>query len=214
MQFCEATGLVGIIVEKALGVIDALGYLGAILIVMIENILPFIPSEVILPAIGFATVNGAFYDTGIIGIALSVLVVTFASVLGAIILFTICRKIGVDRVAKIPFVEKEGLVRAEKAFEKHGSLAVMICRIMPVVRVLVTIPAGLSQMKLGKFVLFTTLGSLIWNIFLVGVGAAMGSQWCSLEPLFSKYSKLTLIVVVVLFVLALIVKKKVLNKKS
>lgn len=209
MQFCEATGLVGQIIDVALQVIHTLGYLGALLIVMIENILPCIPSEVILPAIGFASTSGAFSITGVFGVVVAILVVTLASLIGAVLLFEISRKIGVKRIAKLPFVEEDGLKKAERSFEKHGAFAVFICRIIPVVRVLVTIPAGLSEMKLKKFIIFTTLGSLIWNTVLVSIGAAIGNKWCEIEPLFSKYSHLTIVLAVVLIVVAYIVKKKI-----
>lgn len=213
MQFCEATGLIGQIAEVALNIISSLGYLGAVLIVMVENVLPFIPSEVILPAIGFATIQNSFLVGGVLGIIISIILVTFASVLGAVILFLICRKIGVHNIAKIPFVKEEELQKAERAFEKHGAFAVFICRIIPVVRVLVTIPAGLSNMKLKKFITFTLLGSLIWNTILVSIGSAMGVAWCSIEPVFSKYSKVTIIVAVVIILIAYFIKHK-LSKKS
>ncbi|MDR1447914.1 MAG: DedA family protein [Candidatus Ancillula sp.] len=208
MKFCEATGLIGQIVEFALSIIHAFGIFGAGLVVVVENILPFIPSEVILPAIGFAAVNGTFHLQGVLGVIFALLIVTVASVLGALALFLVSRKIGIDGVAKLPFLKLQDIQRAVNTFEKHGDLAVLFCRILPVVRVLVTIPAGISKMKLRAFLFFTFLGSLLWNTVLIGFGALIGNSWCSIEPVFSKYSKLTLVVIVLIFVIAYIIKRK------
>jgi membrane protein DedA with SNARE-associated domain len=208
MQFCEATGLIGQIVEFALGIISVGGWLGVAGIVLVENVLPFIPSEVILPAIGFAAASGIFQITGISALIAAILVTTLASVFGAIILFQISRAIGVHRVAKLPLVDENGLQRAENVFAKYGAAAVFFCRFLPVVRVLVTIPAGLSNMKKRQFILFTALGSLIWNIIFVTIGYSVGTSWCGIEPVFSRYSKVVLIVMVALFVVAWLIKRK------
>ncbi|MDR2082197.1 MAG: DedA family protein [Candidatus Ancillula trichonymphae] len=208
MDFCPATGLVGQIVSSALWIIFALGILGAGLVVAVENILPFIPSEVILPTIGFAAVGGVFHIRGIPGVVFALVVVTFASILGVLVLFFISRKIGVAGITKLPFLKKHDVENAVKTFEKHGDLAVLFCRFLPVVRVLVTIPAGISAMKVRTFLLFTFLGSLVWNTVLIGFGAYVGSSWCDIEPVFSRYSKITLLVVVLIFVIAYVFKSK------
>jgi membrane protein DedA with SNARE-associated domain len=212
MVFCEATGLIGNIVDFALNIIAHLGLVGAGAIVAVENVLPFIPSEVILPAIGFSAGEGAFGFSGVPAVVVAVLVATLASLIGALILFSVARAVGVKNVSKIPFVEEEGLEKAEDTFAKHGAVAVFFCRFIPVVRVLVTIPAGLSKMNIGKFAVFTTLGSLIWNTVFISIGAAIGTQWCSIEPLFSKYSHITVAVLIVLVVGAWLSKKHLKKK--
>ncbi|MDR2508593.1 MAG: DedA family protein [Candidatus Ancillula sp.] len=211
MEYCEASGIIGYFVDFALNLIGALGYIGAMLVVAVENVLPFIPSEVILPAIGMASERGVFPITGALGVVVSVLLVTAASIIGALILFGISRLIGEERVAKLPFIKPEAIAKADRWFAKYGAFAVFICRIIPVVRVLITIPAGISKMKLSSFVIFSTLGSLIWNTALVGVGVAVGSAWCDVEPVFSKFAHITVLVLLVVLILAIVLKKKLLK---
>lgn len=214
MDYCESTGLIGYLVDFALNLIGTLGYLGAALVVAVENVLPFIPSEIILPAIGMATERGVFPVTGVLGAIVSVLLVTFASIAGALILFGISRLIGEERVAKLPFIKAEAVEKADKWFAKYGAFAVFICRVIPVVRVLITVPAGLSKMKLSSFVIFSTLGSLIWNTALVGVGVAVGSAWCDFEPVFSRYAHITVVVLLLVLILAMVLKSKLLKSKT
>jgi membrane protein DedA with SNARE-associated domain len=214
IEACHATGLLGALVEWALAVIGVAGYFGALIVVMIENVLPFIPSEVILPALGMAASQGEFVITGAFGVIVIWLVATLASVLGATILFGICRLIGLERVEKLPFINREKVELADKWFVKHGDFAVFICRIIPVVRVLITVPSGISRMKFRRFILFTLLGTMIWNTVLVGVGAAIGSKWCEIEPVFSQWSHIVVVVGILLLVLAFYIKHKLTSKSD
>jgi membrane protein DedA with SNARE-associated domain len=214
VEACSSTGLIGDIVDWAISIINAAGYLGALLIVMIENVLPFIPSEVILPALGMAASLGAFGISGWLGNVVIVLIVTLASLIGASILFGIARLFGLERVEKIPFIKKEKVEMANNWFLKRGEWAVLICRVIPVVRVLITIPAGLSKMKFSRFLVFSTIGSLIWNTILISVGILVGENWCDWEPVFSKFSHIVVVVLLVLLILAVWIKSKVSKKAS
>ncbi|MDR1862249.1 MAG: DedA family protein [Candidatus Ancillula sp.] len=213
LEACESTGIIGDLVALALNIIGAAGYFGAILVVMVENVLPFIPSEVILPALGMAASQAEFGSTGVLAMFLIIVAVTFASALGAAVLFGMCRLFGEERVKKLPFIDEKHVDQANEWFVKRGDFAVFICRFVPVVRVLITVPAGLSTMKFSRFICFTTLGSLVWNTVFILIGGAVGSAWCDIEPVVSKYLHVTAAVFIIMFALALFLKYKVFAPK-
>lgn len=106
---------------------------------------------------------------------------TLGSVGGALLLYRLGAVIGEERLRRwldhIPFVDREDLDKADRWFERHGRWAVLFGRMVPVVRSLVSVPAGAERMPMGQFTAFTTLGSGIWNSIFVGLGFALGSQW-------------------------------------
>ncbi|MBE3102755.1 MAG: DedA family protein, partial [Bacilli bacterium] len=153
------------------------GYVGIFLLIMLENIFPPIPSEVILTFGGYMTTQS---DMTVIGV---ILISTAGSVAGAVILYGIGLQMDVKRLEKI--VDRYGRVlrltkndihKADTWFDKYGIWTVLFCRLIPLIRSLISIPAGMSNMKFGLFLLFTTLGTLIWNTILVSVGAAVGDN--------------------------------------
>lgn len=154
------------------------GYFGVFLLIMVENIFPPIPSEVILTFGGFMTTYADMTRFGVIGAA------TAGSVIGAMILYGIGQFVDVKRLEKI--VDRWGGVlrltrkdihRADAWFDKYGPWTVFFCRLVPLIRSLISIPAGMSNMNFPLFILLTTLGSLIWNSVLVSVGVAVGANW-------------------------------------
>ena len=165
-------------------VINQFGYFGVALLVIIENVFPPIPSEIVLPFAGFVAQQGAGAaqsDTSVIGMMIAA---TIGSVVGALILYFVSAAIGPDRLRA--FVEKFGkwfgvkaadLVRAEAWFDRRSSLAVLVGRCVPLIRSIVSIPAGFRRMKLSSFVVLTALGSAVWNIALIGAGAVLKDQW-------------------------------------
>ncbi|MFD0787205.1 DedA family protein [Micromonospora azadirachtae] len=161
------------------GVIDAMGALGVALLVALESVIPPIPSEIVLAMAGFLAGEGRF----------NVLVVTLAatagSLLGALILYWVGAVVGEDRLRRwldrLPLVDLDDLERADRWFERYGRWAVFFGRMMPVVRSLVSIPAGTNRMPLVQFVVLTTLGSGLWNGLFVGGGYALGSRWQQVE---------------------------------
>ncbi len=165
-------------------VINQFGYFGVALLVVIENVFPPIPSEIVLPFAGFVAQQGAGAaqsDTSVIGMMIAA---TVGSVVGALILYFVSAAIGPDRLRA--FVEKFGkwfgvkpadLVRAEAWFDRRSSLAVLVGRCVPLIRSIVSIPAGFRRMKLSSFVVLTALGSAVWNIALIGAGAVLKDQW-------------------------------------
>jgi membrane protein DedA with SNARE-associated domain len=163
-------------------VIEALGYPGLTVLVALENIFPPIPSEIILPLAGFLTGQGQF------SFPLVLLATTLGSILGAMLLYGIGAAIGQQRIRRL--VEKYGhwalltpddLTRSELWFDRYGPIAVFVGRLVPVVRSLVSIPAGYRRMPVAQFLVLTGFGSALWNGALVSLGWALGENWHLIE---------------------------------
>jgi membrane protein DedA with SNARE-associated domain len=164
--------------EWVTDVVDALGYLGVAFLVALESVFPPIPSELILPLAGFVAGRG---DASLIGM---IIAATIGSVVGAWLLYGISAAIGPERLHR--FVERRGrwvgvgsddLVRAEAWFDRRSTVAVMCGRCVPLIRSLVSIPAGFRRMPLVRFTVLTALGSAVWNTALIGAGALLGDNW-------------------------------------
>lgn len=165
------------------------GYIGIILMIAVENIFPPIPSEVILTFGGFMTTYTKLTVIGVIVTA------TLGSIIGAIVLYGIGRLIDVERLEKIIDrwgkvlrVKKDDIRKADAWFDKYGYWAVFLCRMVPLIRSLISLPAGMSNMKFVPFLLYTTLGTLLWNTILVLVGAAVGESWETIVHYMDIYS--------------------------
>lgn len=174
------------------------GYIGIFLLIMLENIFPPIPSEVILTFGGYMTTQSAMTPLGVI------LVSTAGSVVGAIILYWIGLQMDVkrlekivDRWGKVLRLTKADIHKADAWFDKYGIWTVLFCRLIPLIRSLISIPAGMSNMKFGLFLLFTTVGTLIWNTILVSVGAAVGDNWESIVGVMDVYSNIVYVLIVI-----------------
>jgi membrane protein DedA with SNARE-associated domain len=168
--------------EFVTNVIETIGYPGLTLLVALENVFPPIPSEVILPLAGFMTGQGRF------SFALVILATTIGSVLGALVLYGIGAAIGKRRVEVLvsryghwALLTSEDLARAEQWFDRYGPIAVFVGRLVPIVRSLVSIPAGYQRMPLLQFIALTFFGSMIWNGTLVTLGWVFGDNWHTVE---------------------------------
>lgn len=168
---------------------EQFGYFGIFLMLAIENIFPPIPSEIILPFGGFMTTTSNLTIPGVI------IAATLGSLLGAVILYYIGRLLDVERMEKlvdrwgnIIRITKKDIRKADKWFDKYGYWTVLFCRMIPLVRSLISIPAGMSGMKFGVFMLFTTIGTLGWNLLLVLIGAALGESWEDITLYMDTYS--------------------------
>ena len=166
----QLTGLSGF----AADVLDRFGEVGLALLVALENVFPPIPSEPIL------TLAGVLATQGRLSLALVLLSSTAGSVLGALVLFELGGRLGrvrlVRLVERLPLVDVGGLERAEAWFTRHGSSAVLLGRFVPVLRSLVSVPAGIERMPRGRFVLLTAIGSGAWNAAFIGIGYGLGSS--------------------------------------
>jgi membrane protein DedA with SNARE-associated domain len=171
---------------------EQFGYLGVFLMIALENVFPPIPSEVILTFGGFMT---TYTELTVIGV---IIAATLGSVVGAVILYWIGYLLNVDKLEKIIDrwghilrVSKEDIRKADAWFDKYGYWTVLFCRMIPLIRSLISIPAGMSGMKFPMFLVFTTIGTLIWNIILVLVGAAVGESWEKIVEFMDVYSNIT-----------------------
>ena len=163
-------------------VIDRLGYAGVAVLVALENLFPPIPSEVILPLTGFLAGQGRMW------LPAAVFAATFGSVTGALALYGLGAWWGMDRLRVVVrnyghfvLLTEADLDRANRWFANHGGRSVLMGRMVPVVRSLVSIPAGVERMPLPAFALYTALGSALWNSALIGLGWWLGDRWEKVE---------------------------------
>lgn len=159
-------------------VVEALGYLGVAFLVALENVFPPIPSEAVLPLAGFVAGRG---DANLIGM---ILAATAGSVVGAWVLYGIAAGIGPERLRAfiVRFggwfsVREHHLERAEAWFDRRANAAVLIGRCVPLIRSVVSVPAGFRRMPLVRFSVLTAIGSLAWNTALISAGAVLGERW-------------------------------------
>ena len=199
--------------EIIINIMENFGYIGIFLLIMIENIFPPIPSEVILLFGGFMT---SVSELTVIGVIISS---TLGSLLGAIILYYVGKifnkerltKIVAGRIGKILHLNGYDIDKANSWFNEKGLKTVFFCRFIPVLRSLISIPAGMNEMKMSKFLIYTIIGSIIWNTVLSLLGYAFGSKWESILKIFDTYSSLVTIILVLIFIgglLYLFTKKK------
>jgi membrane protein DedA with SNARE-associated domain len=195
--------------------IEQFGYWGVFLLIALENVFPPIPSEVILTFGGMST---NFTELTIPGVILSA---TAGSLVGAVILYKIGNLLDVERLEKIVDrwghilrVKKKDIHRADHWFDKYGYWTVLVCRIIPLIRSLISIPAGMSRLNFWLFLLFTTIGTLVWNIILVSVGAKFGESWEEIVQFMDIYSNIIYAVIALVGVVAVVffIKKRMMNK--
>lgn len=181
------------------GLIEQFGYFAVVFLITVENIFPPIPSEVVLTLGGFLATKTSLTLIGVI------LASTLGSIIGAIILFSISRNLTLARLEKLLDTKlfkllgfkKDDAQKAINWFDKYGVGAIFYGRCIPVVRSLVSIPAGIAHVGWTKFLILTTLGSLIWNTVLVGLGFYTGKNWHVVVKIFDDY---TLVIIVVILI--------------
>ncbi|MDR3186173.1 MAG: DedA family protein [Christensenellaceae bacterium] len=196
-------------------IIRQFGYWGIGALIAIENLFPPIPSEIVLAFAGFATVK---YDMTVFGV---IIASTIGSCAGALILYAIGRflkperliKLFEGKIGKILHLKRDDVKRAEKWFSNHGSRAVFVCRFIPLVRSLVSIPAGAAGMKLHTFLPLTLIGTLIWNTVLILLGRAAGATWETVVKYFDLYSKIGVAIIMLIagVILFIFIKNRLLN---
>lgn len=198
--------------EWIIGLMEQFGYIGIFFLILLENIFPPVPSEIILTFGGFMTTYTHLTIIGVISVA------TAGSVAGASILYGIGKLLNVERLEKM--VNRWGHVlrlkvsdihKADAWFDRYGYGAVFFGRMVPLIRSLISIPAGMSDMKFIPFLLYTTLGTLIWNVFLVSTGVILGKSWEKILTFMDVYSNITYAVIglaVIAFIFFWIRKKR------
>ena len=167
----DLSGIVGI----AARLIEDLGLLGVAVFTFAETVFPPIPSEVILPLAGFSAQQGSM------NIALVIVAATAGAYLGALFLYWLGAKLGLERsinwLSKLPLVDREDFEKAAGWFHRHGRPAIFFGRLLPGIRSVISLPAGAERMPLTTFSLYTIAGSALWNTILVTLGALLGTQY-------------------------------------
>jgi membrane protein DedA with SNARE-associated domain len=152
-----------------------LGELGVGVCAFVEVVFPPIPSEVILPFAGFLARQGS------LNVVLVLIAATLGSLLGAVLLYVLGRTLGEERairlLSRLPLVDESDFRTAADWLRRHGRSAVFFGRLIPLVRSVISLPAGATRMPFAVFALFTLAGTLAWNLVLVGAGYLLGSQY-------------------------------------
>lgn len=194
------------------------GYIGIMLLIAIENIFPPIPSEVILTFGGFLTTYTEMKVWGV------VIAATIGAVLGALVLYGVGRFFPPERIegwldgrlGQILHFKREDVERAAQWFTNKGRITVFVCRFIPIIRSLISIPAGMTKMSMGVFLLYTTAGTFLWNTVLVHLGVFAGESWERIADYVDVYAHATLIVLIIVFIIGAIVfyKTRIANKNK
>jgi membrane protein DedA with SNARE-associated domain len=182
-------------------VMDRAGEVGVGVLIALENLFPPIPSEAILPLAGFRAQQGGMDPI------LAWVAATTGALVGALVLYAIGALVGYDRIHELAgkrwfvVLGQKDLERGDHFFEQHGGKIVLIGRCIPLVRSVVSVPAGISRMPIPRFVLFTVLGSAVWNALFITAGWLLGDNWGRVEGWIKpiSYGVLALAVVAVLF---------------
>jgi len=178
-------------------IIAALGYPGITLVMFLENIFPPIPSEIVMPFAGFLVAdNGEMTFPGI------VIAGALGSVLGALVIYyvgvwaddLVIRRF-IRRYGRYFTVSEQDLDRALSFFDRYGEAIVFFGRLIPIIRSLISLPAGMKRMPLRRFLLFTALGTAIWTALLSAAGVILKENWEDILTFIDTYQMVTLVVV-------------------
>ena len=180
------------------GLMDSMGYLGILLLMILENLFPPIPSELIMPSAGFAAARGEM------SLPIVILMGVLGSVIGTLPLYYIGRAFGEERL--VAWADKYGkwltlsgkdIRKADDWFDKHGTKAVLFGRMVPGIRSLLSLPAGMSEMPMPKFLIYSAIGSALWATALASAGYVLGENYDRVEQYISPIPKVVLAAVVV-----------------
>ncbi|MFB2934563.1 DedA family protein [Aerosakkonemataceae cyanobacterium BLCC-F154] len=189
--------------------INSLGYWGIVFLMFLENLFPPIPSEVIMPLAGFTTTQGRLSITFVIVAG------TVGSVLGALLWYYIGKSFGekrlkrwADRHGKWLTISSKDIDKSKKWFNKYGGIAVFIGRLIPGVRTFISVPAGLDKMHLVPFLLYSTIGSVLWVSLLTFAGYILGRNYQLVEKYLGPISSFIVIALIVGFVFWVIKRRR------
>lgn len=199
--------------ETLIEILDKFGYIGVTLLIALENIFPPIPSEVILTFGGFMTTYTKLTPAGVIACA------TAGSVIGAVVLYEVGCLLTKDKLdyflygklGRLLHFNGDDVEYTMTWFNKKGKYTVFFCRCVPIVRSLISIPAGMAKMPWGSFLAMTAVGSAIWNILLVSLGRLAGQSWTIAAGWIRTYGnifKVILIAAVILWLTYIILKRQ------
>ena len=187
------------------------GYAAIFILILLENVLPVVPSEIILTFAGLMSVKSG------LSILVLFIISTIASFIGLLILYYLCRLIKeesiyrfVDKYCKWFKLKGNDVKRANDWFKRYGAWAVLLCRFIPVLRVLITIPAGINKMNVATFTMLSLLGTTIWNFALILLGRLLSDSFDVLMSGIHTYSYFmyVILIIIILYVLYRLFFKK------
>ena len=199
--------------EFIINIMNSYGYIGVFLLILLENIFPPIPSELILLFGGFMTTYTK------LNIIVMIISATLGSLIGALLLYKIGTifdkeklKILISgKLGRVLKLKNSDIDNANKWFTNEGKKTVFFGRFIPLIRSIISIPAGINKMNISKFITYTLLGSVIWNLVLIILGHIVGKNWKAILKIFKLYSRFSLLL---LFILLIILITKLYKNKS
>lgn len=204
--------------EFVINAMNNYGYIGIMALIALENVFPPIPSEVILTFGGFMTTKTD------LSLTLVILFSTLGALIGALILYAIGRLIDIKyilrlidgKLGKVLMLKSSDIINAHAWFVNRGRMTIFLCRFIPLVRSLISIPAGIARMNLVQFILLTAAGTFIWNTALIFAGRFVGNSWASFVNKFDSatYIVFFIFAAVVLFFAVKFFKKRVKEKND
>ena len=202
-------GLTESIAALGTHIIGSIGYVGVFLLMIAESMVLPVPSEAVMPFAGFGVAEGTLSWVGVVSSA------TLGSIVGSLIGYAIGRYGGrpfVARFGKYLLLDSEDLAMTDRFFQRRGGITILICRFIPIVRHLISIPAGMGRMRILPFAVFTIAGAGVWNAFLTWCGFILKKNW----TVVMRYSHLIDIAVVVLLaaLVVLYVARHLLRRKK
>ena len=183
--------------------LQELGYAGLVVLMAVEHVFPPIPSELVLPLAGFDVGRGN------LSLVWALVASTAGSLIGASVLYLLARRGGrplVLRLRRVLRVGEEDLDRAEQRFQRHSAWMVVLGRMVPGVRSLVSLPPGLLRMPFGRYLALTLTGSLVWNTALIVAGQQLGSRWSQVGGVVGPIAQWVVVAIIPLTVLALLLR--------
>lgn len=201
-------------VDWLVNIIESFGYIGVALSMFIESFFAPIPSEIILPFSGFVASNGS------LNIYIVILVAIVSAYLGTLPFYFIGylgeEKVYsfLDKYGKYFFISKDNLEKGYTVFEKYGNIFVLLGRVVPIIRSVISFPAGVSRMNFGVFTLYTLLGTAVWSSLLATAGYFLGEKWDIVSVYINKYEKGVIVVILVLVVLYIVKGIRDIKKKE
>lgn len=196
------TGLIEFIVEFSLEFISESKYGAIFILMLLESALVPIPSEIVMPFSGFLCYLGE------LSLILVVLVASIANLVGSLIAYWFGIRYGrsfLIKYGKYLFIGREHIEFAEELFNKYGEVTILVSRMLPAIRTVISFPAGIGKMRISKFILYTFIGSLPWNFALTYIGFTFGENWFILFEIFKKID--LILVIDLLIVLLWLIKK-------
>lgn len=194
---------------------NSYGYIGVLILIFLENIFPPIPSELILLASGFLITKTN------LNIFIMIIFATLGSLLGGILLYYLASLLNKNTLIKLINskalrflnLKEKDIDLSFNWFNKKGNISVLICRCIPILRSLISLPAGIFKMSILKFLLYTTIGSLVWNSVIIVIGYVVGDNFLVINEVLKKYSYLFVALITIIGVIVIFRKRRK-NEKS